>query len=180
MSRIGRLPVTIPSGVEITIDGQVVRVKGPKGQLEHTVAAPITVARGESGAIEVSRPDDERLSRSLHGLTRTLISNMVQGVTQGYEKKMEIVGTGYRVMAKGSNLEFALGYSHPVLIAGGTDGVWYTEPDPTRIGRVTIAGDITEYDVPDPDQTPMLIASGSRGVLWYAETDGAHISRITP
>ncbi|MEI2776797.1 MAG: 50S ribosomal protein L6 [Tetrasphaera sp.] len=115
MSRIGRLPVAIPSGVNITIDGRTVTVKGPKGELSHVVAEPITVAQGDNG-LEVSRPDDERLSRSLHGLTRTLINNMVLGVTQGYEKKLEIVGTGYRVMARGSNLEFALGYSHPITI----------------------------------------------------------------
>lgn len=157
MSRIGRLPVTIPSGVEITIDGQVVRVKGPKGQLEHTVAAPITVARGESGAIEVSRPDDERLSRSLHGLTRTLISNMVQGVTQGYEKKMEIVGTGYRVLAKGSNLEFALGYSHPITVEP-PEGISFAVENATRfsvhgidkqqVGEV--AANIRKLRKPDP------------------------------
>src|SRR3954468_8439169 len=112
MSRIGRLPVTVPAGVEVTIDGQDVHVKGPKGSLSHTVATPIAVDRSEDGTIAVTRPDDERRNRSLHGLTRTLIANMVEGVTNGYEKKLEIVGTGYRVVAKGSDLEFALGYSH--------------------------------------------------------------------
>jgi large subunit ribosomal protein L6 len=100
MSRIGRLPVTVPAGVDIAIEGQAVTVKGPKGQLSHVVAEPIAVAKGDGG-LEVTRPDDERMSRSLHGLTRTLINNMVLGVTAGYEKKMEIVGTGYRVLAKG-------------------------------------------------------------------------------
>src|SRR6185437_9324159 len=100
MSRIGRLPVTVPSGVDVAIDGSAVTVKGPKGQLSHTVAAPITVAKSDDGTIAVSRPDDERVSRSLHGLTRTLINNMVVGVTEGYEKKLEIVGTGYRVVPK--------------------------------------------------------------------------------
>src|SRR5579862_7084942 len=116
MSRIGRLPVTVPSGVDVAIDGSAVTVKGPKGTLSHTVAAPITVAKSDDGTIAVSRPDDERVSRSLHGLTRTLINNMVVGVTDGYEKKLEIVGTGYRVVPKGSDLEFALGYSHPIVI----------------------------------------------------------------
>ncbi len=116
MSRIGRLPITVPSGVDVTIDGQSVRIKGPKGELTHVVREPISVARDEDGVIAVTRPDDERMSRSLHGLTRTLINNMVIGVTSGYEKKMEIQGTGYRVLAKGSNLEFALGYSHPITV----------------------------------------------------------------
>ena len=115
MSRIGRLPVPVPSGVEVTLDGQQVSVKGPKGTLQHRVEEPITVARAENGELEVSRPDDERESKSLHGLTRTLVANMVAGVTTGYEKKLEIVGVGYRVVAKGpTQLEFALGYSHPV------------------------------------------------------------------
>ncbi|NEC93172.1 50S ribosomal protein L6, partial [Streptomyces sp. SID12501] len=115
MSRIGRIPVPVPSGVDVTIDGRVVTVKGPKGELTHTVAAPIAVDRDDAGALVVTRPDDERASRSLHGLTRTLLANLVTGVTEGYTKKLEIVGTGYRVTAKGSNLEFALGYSHPVV-----------------------------------------------------------------
>jgi len=109
------MPVTVPANVTVTIDGQTVTVKGPKGELSHVVAEPITVAL-EDGSVAVSRPDDERASRSLHGLTRTLINNMVLGVTDGYEKKMEIRGTGYRVMARGSNMEFALGYSHPITV----------------------------------------------------------------
>ena len=115
MSRIGRQPVAIPSGVTVNVDGQTVTVKGPKGELTHTVVSPITVEQGESGH-EVKRPNDERDSRSRHGLTRTLINNMVIGVTEGYEKKLEIHGTGYRVLAKGSNLEFALGYSHSITV----------------------------------------------------------------
>ena len=115
MSRIGRLPVTIPSGVQISIDGQQVTVKGPKGELSHEVRTPITVEQSD-GTLEVKRPNDERVSRSLHGLTRTLINNMVLGVTEGYEKKLEIRGTGYRVLAKGENLEFALGYSHSITV----------------------------------------------------------------
>jgi len=131
MSRIGRLPITIPSGVEVTIDGSEVTVKGPKGSLSHTIPAPITVARNDDGTVEVSRPDDERESRALHGLTRTLIANMVIGVSTGYEKTMEIVGTGYRVAAKGSDLEFALGYSHPVLVKA-PEGINFTVESPTK------------------------------------------------
>ena len=111
MSRIGKIPVPVPSGVDVSIEGNVVTVKGPKGTLTHNVPAPIAVDRDEDGAIAVTRPNDERVSRSLHGLTRTLIANMVEGVTKGYEKKLEIVGTGYRVTAKGQDLEFALGLS---------------------------------------------------------------------
>ena len=115
MSRIGKLPIPVPAGVEVKIDGQVVDVKGPKGSLTHTVPAPITVSV-EDGAIVVARPDDERNSRSLHGLTLTLISNYIVVVTQGFTKALEIVGTGYRVAQKGASLEFALGYSHPITV----------------------------------------------------------------
>src|SRR4051795_4363055 len=107
MSRIGRLPIPLPSGVDVAIDGQTVTVKGPKGTLSHTVAAPITVNQ-DDGALRVQRPDDERTSRALHGLSRSLIANMITGVTEGYSKTLEIVGVGYRVQARGSNLEFAL------------------------------------------------------------------------
>ena len=115
MSRIGRLPIDIPSGVDVSLDGREVTVKGPKGALALTVAQPITVAI-EDGRVLVSRPDDERESRSLHGLTRTLIANNIIGVTQGYTKGLEVVGTGYRVQARGANIEFALGFSHPVVV----------------------------------------------------------------
>jgi large subunit ribosomal protein L6 len=131
MSRIGKQPITVPSGVDVTIDGQRVQVKGPKGTLEHTVREPITVTRAEDGTLEVKRPDDERQNRALHGLTRTLVYNLVVGVTEGYEKKMEIHGVGYRVQAKGSDLEFALGYSHPVKIPA-PDGITFTVETPTR------------------------------------------------
>ncbi|MQA60364.1 MAG: 50S ribosomal protein L6 [Actinophytocola sp.] len=131
MSRIGKRPIPVPSGVEVTIDGQHVTVKGPKGTLEHTVAEPIIVARDDDGGIVVTRPDDERYSRSLHGLTRTLLSNLVVGVTDGYEKKLEIHGVGYRVQAKGSDLEFALGYSHPVKIPA-PEGITFKVETPTR------------------------------------------------
>ena len=115
MSRIGRLPIEIPAGVTVTADGQLVTVKGPKGELSLTVSRPIEV-NIEDAQVLVTRPDDERASRSLHGLTRTLIANQIIGVTQGYSKGLEIVGTGYRVAQKGNSVEFALGFSHPVLI----------------------------------------------------------------
>jgi large subunit ribosomal protein L6 len=134
MSRIGKLPIPVPSGVEVTLDSSVVTVKGPKGTLSHTVASPITVDKDEDGAIAVARPDDERLSRSLHGLTRTLIANMVTGVTQGYEKKLEIVGVGYRVLSKGpTQLEFQLGFSHPVVF-DAPDGITFSVEGPTKFG----------------------------------------------
>ncbi|AEI11350.1 MULTISPECIES: 50S ribosomal protein L6 [Cellulomonas] len=130
MSRIGRIPVPVPAGVDVNIDGAVVTVKGPKGTLTHTIASPIKVAQ-EDGTLVVSRPDDERLSRSLHGLTRTLLANLVTGVTEGYVKKLEIVGTGYRVTAKGSDLEFALGFSHPVVVTP-PEGITFVVEAPTR------------------------------------------------
>ena len=157
MSRIGRLPITIPAGVEVTINGAEITVKGPKGTLSHTVAAPIVVERTEEGTLRVSRPNDERQSRSLHGLTRTLVANMVTGVTEGYTKKLEIVGTGYRVVAKGTDLEFALGYSHPVLIPA-PQGITFAVETPTRfsvsgidkqqVGEV--AANLRKLRKPDP------------------------------
>jgi large subunit ribosomal protein L6 len=116
MSRIGRRPIAVPSGVDLKVDGQVVTVKGPKGELSHTLAEPITLEKAEDGTFNVVRPNDERKAKELHGLSRTLIANMVIGVTEGYRKSLEIAGTGYRVTAKGSDLEFALGFSHPVLV----------------------------------------------------------------
>ncbi|MGA8211423.1 MAG: 50S ribosomal protein L6 [Nocardioidaceae bacterium] len=134
MSRIGKLPIPVPSGVDVAVDERLVTVKGPKGTLSHQVAAPITVDRGTDGVIEVVRPNDERQSKSLHGLTRTLIANMVQGVTEGYEKKLEIVGVGYRVLSKGpTQLEFQLGYSHPIIFHA-PDGISFTVDGPTRLG----------------------------------------------
>ncbi len=134
MSRIGKLPVVVPSGVDVTVAEQTVTVKGPKGTLSHTVAAPITVDRGEDGALEVKRPNDERISKSLHGLTRTLIANMVTGVTEGYEKKLEIVGVGYRVLSKGpTELEFQLGYSHPIHVVA-PEGISFVVESPTKLG----------------------------------------------
>jgi large subunit ribosomal protein L6 len=136
MSRIGKVPVAVPAGVDVTIEGSLVTVKGPKGTLSHDVAAPITVARGDDGSVVVARPDDARLSRSLHGLTRTLIANLVTGVTEGYQKKLEIVGTGYRVVAKGQTLEFALGFSHPVVVTP-PDGIAFAVESPTKF---TVSG----------------------------------------
>lgn len=115
MSRIGKLPITFPGGVDVKIDGQKVTVKGSKGELALVVAEPIRVAV-EEGQVVVTRPDDERDSRALHGLTRTLINNNIIGVTEGYSKQLEVVGTGYRVQQKGTGLELALGFSHPVLV----------------------------------------------------------------
>jgi large subunit ribosomal protein L6 len=138
MSRIGRLPIPVPSGVDVAIDEATVTVKGPKGTLSHTVASPIVVEKGEDGVLTVNRPDDERQSRSLHGLTRTLISNMVVGVTDGYEKKLEIVGVGYRVLPKGpTQLEFQLGYSHPIVF-DAPEGITFTTEGPTKLGVVGI------------------------------------------
>jgi len=133
MSRIGKLPIQVPSGVDVSWQEQLVTVKGPKGTLSHAVANPITVDRGDDGAVEVKRPDDERESRSLHGLTRTLIANMVTGVTDGYEKRLEIVGVGYRVLSRGpSQLEFQLGYSHSITF-DAPEGITFTVDGPTRL-----------------------------------------------
>jgi large subunit ribosomal protein L6 len=131
MSRIGKQPVPVPSGVDVTISGQNVSVKGPKGTLTLDVAEPITIDRGDDGAIVISRPDDERRSRSLHGLSRTLVANLVTGVTEGYTTKMEIFGVGYRVVLKGQSLEFALGYSHPVVIEA-PEGITFAVETPTK------------------------------------------------
>ena len=136
MSRIGKIPVTVPAGVEVTIDGQDVAVKGPKGNLSLTIADPIVIAKGEDGALEVTRPNDERRSRALHGLSRTLVQNLIVGVTEGYTTKMEIFGVGYRVALKGKDLEFALGYSHPVLIEA-PEGIAFAVETPTKF---SIAG----------------------------------------
>ena len=157
MSRIGKLPVTVPNGVDVTIEGRRVTVKGPNGTLSHTVVEPITVGRDDDGTIRVTRPDDERRSRSMHGLSRTLVNNLVVGVTSGYEKKMEIYGVGYRVALKGSNLEFALGYSHPITV-NAPEGITFTVESPTRfsvrgidkqlVGE--IAANIRKLRRPDP------------------------------
>jgi len=136
MSRIGKQPIPVPTGVDVTIEGQMVSVKGPKGTLDLPVAEPIPLARYEDGATVATRPDDERRNRALHGLSRTLVSNLVTGVTRGYTTKMEIFGVGYRVQLKGSNLEFALGYSHPVVIEA-PEGIKFEVQSPTKF---TVSG----------------------------------------
>ena len=157
MSRIGRLPVPVPAGVEVAIDGQEVTVKGPKGTLSHTIAAPIQITKNEDGTLSVTRPDDERYSRSLHGLSRTLVNNMVLGVTEGYSKDLEIVGVGYRVAAKGQALEFSLGFSHPVVIEP-PEGISFNVESPVKFSVVGIdkqkvgevAANIRKLRKPDP------------------------------
>ncbi|ONI73335.1 50S ribosomal protein L6 [Actinosynnema sp. ALI-1.44] len=131
MSRIGKLPITVPAGVDVKIDGQTVNVKGPKGTLTHTIVEPISLERAEDGTLQVTRPNDERQNRALHGLTRTLVNNLVVGVTAGYEKKLEIHGVGYRVALKGTELEFQLGYSHSIKVPA-PEGITFTVENPTR------------------------------------------------
>jgi large subunit ribosomal protein L6 len=169
MSRIGKLPISVPSGVDVTIDGPVVNVKGPKGTLTHTLAEPITIERQEDGTLAVLRPNDERRSRSLHGLSRTLVNNMIIGVTQGYEKKMEIHGVGYRVTAKGKDLEFALGYSHSVPVPA-PDGISFAVETPTRFSVAGIdkqqvgevAANIRKLRKPDPYKGKGVRYSGEK------------------
>lgn len=156
MSRIGRLPIPVPGGVDVNIDGQSVTVKGPKGELHHDVARPIEVALND-GEINVTRPNDENEVRALHGLTRSLINNMVVGVTEGYSKTLEIQGVGYRVLARGQNLEFSLGYSHPILVEP-PEGITFTVEratvfkiegiDKQKVGEV--AANIRKLRRPDP------------------------------
>jgi len=156
MSRIGRLPITVPSGVDVKIDGADVTVKGPKGTLSHTVAEPIEVQL-EDGKVTVSRPNDINTVRALHGLTRSLLNNMVVGVTEGYSKTLMIQGVGYRAIAKGKNIEFSLGYSHPILVEA-PEGITFTVEKPTQI-KVEgidkqkvgeIAANIRKLRKPDP------------------------------
>jgi large subunit ribosomal protein L6 len=156
MSRIGRLPVEIPGGVDVTIDGRAVSVKGPKGTLALELTPPIEITR-DDGNLKVTRPNDEGHVRALHGLSRTLVANMVTGVTQGYSKTLEIVGVGYRVQARGSSLEFSLGFSHPVVVTP-PDGITFRVETPTRlvvegidkqvVGEV--AANIRKLRKPDP------------------------------
>ena len=156
MSRIGRKTIPVPTGVDITINGQTVQVKGPKGQLSHTLAEPITIERAENELV-VKRPNDERKAKELHGLSRTLVANMVVGVTDGYRKTLEIAGTGYRVTAKGKDLEFALGFSHPVLVTP-PPGITFSVEKPTvfhiagidkqQVGEV--AANIRKIRPPEP------------------------------
>jgi large subunit ribosomal protein L6 len=131
MSRIGRMPITVPSGVEVSITGQSVAVKGPKGSLAIAVPAPIQVSQAD-GVITVARPNEERVTRSLHGLSRSLVANMVTGVTTGYSLTINIVGVGYRVAEKGKDLEFQLGYSHPINFPA-PEGISYKVESPTKL-----------------------------------------------
>ena len=156
MSRIGRAPIAVPDGVTIEISGQHVRVRGPKGELAHTVVEPIRVAQ-EDGTLVVTRPSDRGPHRSLHGLSRTLVANMVHGVTDGFEKRLELVGTGYRASLKGRDLEILVGFSHPVTVIP-PDGIDFEVPAPTQIvvrgidkqqvGQV--AADIRKVRPPEP------------------------------
>ena len=157
MSRIGKAPITVPSGVEVKIQGRQVAVKGPKGELDIEVPGDITV-RQDGEVLLVERPDDERQNRALHGLTRSLVNNMVLGVTEGFSKELQIVGVGYRAAAKGTNaLELQLGFSHPVNVEA-PDGISFDVPEPTRIivsgtdkqvvGQV--AANIRSYRKPEP------------------------------
>jgi len=169
MSRIGKLPIAVPSGVDVSIEGRTVTVKGPKGTLSHTVIEPITVERDDDGTVLVKRPDDERKTKAYHGLSRTLVNNLVVGVTSGYEKKLEIHGVGYRVALKGGNLEFALGFSHPVVIEA-PEGITFTVESPTRfsvsgidkqlVGE--ISANIRKLRKPDPYK--------GKGVRYSGET----------
>ena len=156
MSRIGRAPIAVPSGVTVDIAGQKVTVTGPKGTLEHTVVEPIRVAREEE-ALVVTRPTDRGPHRALHGLSRTLVANMVEGVTDGFERKLELVGVGYRAQMKGKDLEVAVGFSHPVVF-NPPEGITFEVPEATQIvvsgidkqkvGQV--ASDIRRVRPPEP------------------------------
>jgi large subunit ribosomal protein L6 len=157
MSRIGRLPIPVPAGVDVNINGREVTVKGPKGTLSHTIVEPIGIEKAEDGTLQVTRPNDERSAKERHGLTRTLVNNMIVGVTAGYSKTLEISGVGYRVQAKGSDLEFALGYSHPITV-NPPEGISFRVEAPTRfvvegidkqkVGEV--AANIRKLRKPDP------------------------------
>ena len=156
MSRIGKAPIPVPSGVEVSINGRQVAVKGPKGALDLEVPGEITV-RQDGEEILVERPDDERQNRALHGLTRSLVNNMVVGVSEGFSKELQIVGVGYRAAPKGPDLELQLGFSHPVIVKA-PDGIEFDVPEPTRIivsgtnkqvvGQV--AADIRSHRKPEP------------------------------
>lgn len=169
MSRIGKLPIQVPAGVDVTLDGQQVDVTGPKGALSVTVSEPIKVAKGEDGEIVVTRPDDEGRNKALHGLSRTLVANLITGVTTGFSKNLEISGVGYRVQAKGSDLELSLGYSHPIVVEA-PEGISFSVESPTkfsvegidkqRVGEV--AAKIRKLRRPDPYK--------AKGVKYAGET----------
>jgi large subunit ribosomal protein L6 len=156
MSRIGKLPIEVPSGVEVTVEGTLATVTGPRGTLAQTIPTSISV-RQEGNQLVVERPDDEREHRSLHGLVRSLVANMVEGVTKGFEKQLEIQGVGYRVQAQGPDLVFSLGYSHQIPVKA-PEGITFEVSSPTRfsvkgidkqqVGQV--AADIRRLRKPDP------------------------------
>jgi large subunit ribosomal protein L6 len=169
MSRIGKMPINVPNGVDVVIDGARVTVKGPKGQLEHEIVGEVTVAR-DGEALVVTRADDSRTNRSLHGLQRSLIANMVTGVSDGFVKELEIVGVGYRAQAQGTNaIELALGFSHPVRVQA-PEGVTFEVPQPTRlvvrgfdkqlVGQV--AADIRKIRKPEPYKGKGIRYAGER------------------
>jgi len=168
MSRIGKQPIMIPAGVEVSIDGQAVQVKGPKGELSYTLLDKVT-ARQEGDAVIVESVDDSREAQSLHGLSRTLLSNMVVGVSSGFSKKLEIVGVGYRAALKGQNLEMQLGYSHPVIIKA-PEGISFEVPAPTQVivkgidkqqvGQM--AADIRKWRKPEPYKGKGIRYEGER------------------
>ena len=169
MSRIGRSPIPVPSNVTVTLSGSSVSVKGPQGQLDRELPTGISIAQ-EGDVLVVTRPDDERRHRALHGLSRSLVANMVTGVTDGFSKDLEIVGVGYRAIAKGpGSLELALGYSHPVFV-DAPDGITFEVPLPTRItvrgidkekvGQV--AADIRKLRKPEPYKGKGVRYAGER------------------
>lgn len=170
MSRVGKVPIQVPAGVEVAISDDRIAVRGPKGSLERVIPSKITVREEGGSTLVVERPNDERMNRALHGLTRTLIANMIVGVTEGFFKNLEIVGIGYRAVAKGpEQLELALGFSHPVVI-DAPEGITFEVPAPTRITvrgidkeRVgQVAADIRKLRKPEPYK--------GKGVRYAGET----------
>ena len=169
MSRVGNAPITVPSGVEVSVSGPDVTVKGPKGTLEHTLPESVSLSV-DDGTVTVGRDNDERQTKALHGLTRSLVNNMVVGVSQGFRKDLEIVGVGYRANAKGKNaLELSLGFSHPVHVTA-PDGIEFEVPEPTKIGVVGIdkqavgqvAAEIRAYRKPEPYKGKGVRYAGER------------------
>jgi large subunit ribosomal protein L6 len=169
MSRVGKKLITVPSGVEINIAGSKVDVKGPKGQLSLTLPEKISIAKNDDGTFELKRPDEERDSKALHGLSRSLVNNMVVGVSEGYRKTLTITGTGYRVALKGRDLEFSLGFSHPVLFPA-PEGITFNVESPTKfhvegidkqlVGEVTAK--VTKIRKQDPYKGKGVRIEGAR------------------
>ena len=180
MSRIGKIPVPVPDGVDVTIDSQTVTVKGPKGELTRTMPDGVAIAKNDDGEIAVTRPDDSRTAKSLHGLVRTLIANMIEGVTDGYTKSLELVGVGYRAAKQGANIELQVGYSHPVVI-DAPEGIDFEVPQPTQIvvngidkvlvGQV--AANIRKVRPPEPYKGKGIKYTGERIIRKAGKTAGA-------